>query len=105
MLKLSIRKKDQVLVISGKDKGKKGEIIKIFPDVMRVLIGKINMVTKHTKPRGNQPGGRQKIEAPISISNVMLLCTKCEQPMRPKKDKLKSGERVRICRKCGETIL
>ena len=55
--------------------------------------------------RGNEPGGRQKIEAPISTSNVMLLCPKCEQPMRPKRDKLKSGERVRICRKCGETLL
>ncbi len=105
MVKLKIQKKDQVLVISGKDRGKKGEILQVFRDDMRVLVSKINMVTKHTKPRGNEPGGRQKIEAPISISNVMLLCPKCEQAMRPKRDKLKSGERVRICRKCGETIL
>ncbi len=105
MIRLKIRKKDQVLVISGKDRGKKGEIIEVRPAEMRVVVSKINMVTKHTKPRGNEPGGRQKFEAPIAISNVMLLCPKCEQAMRPKRDSLKSGEKVRICRKCGETLL
>ena len=104
-MKLKIHKKDKVVVISGKDRGKRGEVIRILPDVMRVLVGKVNIITKHKKPQGNQPGGIQKLEAPISYSNIMLICPKCEQPIRPKLDKLATGELVRICRKCGETIL
>ena len=104
-VKLKIRKKDKIVVIAGKDKGKSGEVLKIFPDKMRLLVGKINMVSKHRKPRQNEPGGIQKIEAPLHYSNVMLLCPKCEKPIRPKLETLATGERVRLCRKCGETIL
>lgn len=106
MIKLKIRKKDTVMVISGKDRGKKGEVLKVFPDELRVLVGKVNIVTKHKKARGAaNPGGIQKMEAPVSYSNVMLVCPKCDKAMRAKTDRLSSGERVRICRKCGETIL
>lgn len=104
-MKLKIHKKDKVLVISGKDKGKSGEVLRIDMAKMRILIGKVNMVTKHKKPKQNEPGGIQKLEAPIAYSNVMLLCPKCEKPMRPKLDKLSTGEAIRLCRKCGETIL
>lgn len=104
-MKLKLRKKDKVMVIAGKDKGKSGEVLRIDPAKGRILVGKINIVTKHQKPRQSQPGGLQKLEAPIAISNVMLLCPKCEKPIRPKLDKLATGEAVRICRKCGETIL
>jgi large subunit ribosomal protein L24 len=105
MLKLKIRKKDKVVVIAGKDKGKTGEVLKIIPETMRILVGKVNIVTKHMKPRQNEPGGIQKLEAPVAYSNVMLLCPKCEKPIRPKLDKLQTGETVRVCRKCGETII
>ena len=104
-MKLKLRKKDKVMVIAGRDKGKTGEIIKILPEKGRVLVGKINMVTKHKKPRQSEPGGLQKMEAPVAYSNVMLVCPKCEKPVRPKLDKLSTGETVRLCRKCGETIL
>ncbi len=104
-MKLKLRKKDKVMVIAGKDKGKTGDILKLYPDEGRVLVGKINIVTKHKKPRQSEPGGLQKMEAPIHYSNVMLLCPKCEKPVRPKLDKLATGESVRICRRCGETIL
>jgi len=105
VIKLKLRKKDKVMVIAGKDKGKTGEVLKIYPDKLRILVGKINIVTKHEKPRQNQPGGLQKMEAAIAYSNVMLVCPKCEKPVRPKLDKLATGESVRICRRCGETIL
>ena len=105
MVKLKIHKKDKVMVLAGKDKGKTGEVIKVFPDQMRILIGKVNMVTKHKKPKQNEPGGLQKMEAPVAYSNVMLMCPKCEKPIRPKLDQLSTGEQVRLCRKCGETIL
>ncbi|MBI5243274.1 MAG: 50S ribosomal protein L24 [Elusimicrobia bacterium] len=106
MAKLKIKKKDTVLVLSGKDKGRKGEVLRVYPDGARVLIAKVNMTTKHAKPRPPaQPGGIQKREAPIHISKVMLVCSKCEQAVRPKLDKLASGERVRVCRNCGEVVL
>jgi large subunit ribosomal protein L24 len=105
MLKLKIRKKDKVVVIAGKDKGKTGEVLRLIPEKMRVLVQKVNIVTKHRKPRQNEPGGIHKLEAPIAYSNVMLLCPKCEKPIRPKLDKLQTGETVRVCRKCGETII
>ena len=107
MVKMKIQKKDTVLVISGKDRGKKGEVLKTFPDKRRLLVAKINLVTKHSKPTQTAPGGRQQKEAPIHESNVMLICPKCEQPIRPKLDKLATGERVRVCRNdnCREVIL
>jgi large subunit ribosomal protein L24 len=105
MIKLKIHKKDTVLVIAGRDKGKKGEVLKVFPEDGRVLVAKVAIMTKHAKPKQGQPGGIQKKEAPIHISNVMLVCPKCEQPIRPKLNKLASGERVRLCRKCSEVIL
>jgi len=104
-VKLKIHKKDKVMVIAGKDKGRTGEVLKIYPDSMRVLVGKVNMVTKHKKPSQTEPGGLNKMEAPIHYSNVMLVCPKCEKPTRAKIEKLPSGETVRSCRKCGDNIL
>ncbi len=105
MGKLMIHKKDTVLVIAGKDRGKKGEVLRIFPEKARVLVAKVNVVTKAQKPTQAQAGGLLQKEAPIHVSNLMLICPKCEQAIRPKSDKLTSGERVRVCRKCGEVIL
>lgn len=104
-VKLKIHKKDKVMVIAGKDKGRTGEVLKVYPDTMRVLIGKVNMVTKHKKPTQTEPGGLNKMEAPIAYSNVMLVCPKCEKPTRVKTEKLASGEIVRSCKKCSENIL
>ncbi len=105
MSKLKIRKKDKVLVIAGRDKGKTGEVIKLFPDVSRLLVSKVNIVTKHKKATQSEPGGLSKIEAPIHYSNVLLVCPKCDKGVRPKLETLQTGETVRVCRKCGETIL
>ena len=105
MLKLKIRKKDKVMVIAGKDKGRVGEVIRVMPESMRVLVGKINMVTKHKKRSQTEPGGLQKMESPIHYSNVMLVCPKCEKPNRAKTERLQNGDVVRSCRKCGEHIL
>jgi large subunit ribosomal protein L24 len=105
MMKLKIRKKDKVMVIAGKDKGKTGEVIQVYPEKLRLLVGKVNIVTKHKKPTQTEPGGLQKMEAPIAYSNVMLVCPKCDKPSRAKLEKLKSGEVVRSCRRCNENIL
>jgi large subunit ribosomal protein L24 len=102
---LTIRKKDKIVVISGRDKGKTGEVIKVFPDTMKILVAKINIMTKHKKKTQTEPGAINKIEAPIHYSKVQLYCPKCEKPTRAKVEKIPSGESVRSCRRCAEQIL
>lgn len=105
-MKLKIHKKDRVMVISGKDRGKIGEVIRIDPDKMRIVVGKVNMVARHKKARGAAaPGGIHRMEAPVAYSNVMLMCPKCEKPIRARVDHLATGETIRKCGKCGEAIL
>src|SRR5579864_2558740 len=99
-----IRKKDKVIVLAGKNRGKQGEVIQVLTEDARVIVSKINFVKRHTRPTQTQPGGIREKEASIHISNVMLICKKCSKPMRPKSDALSDGTKVRICRKCGEMI-
>lgn len=100
----SIKKKDTVVVLAGKEKGKKGEVIDVYREKSRVLVSKINFVKRHTKPTQQDPGGIKEKEASLHVSNVMLVCPKCDQPTRPKFEK--NGEdKSRVCRKCGEAIL
>jgi large subunit ribosomal protein L24 len=102
---MNIKKKDTVLILTGKDAGEMGEIRKILPEKSRVIVTGRNMITKHAKPSQGKPGGIQKQEGTIHISNVELVCPKCKKACRPKSGRLESGEKIRICRKCGETIL
>lgn len=102
---LNIKKKDKVVVLSGKDKGKKGEVLKVYPDKGKVVVSKVNFVKRHMKPTQRDPGGVREKEAAIDISKVMLVCPKCEQASRPKFDSLSDGKKIRICRKCGEMIV
>src|SRR3954469_25133017 len=99
-----IRKKDKVVVLAGKDRGKQGEVIQVLPKDQRVVVSKINFVKRHSKPTQTQPGGIREMEASLHLSNVMLICKQCNRPMRPKSDELSDGTKVRICRKCGEMI-
>ena len=112
MNSLNVKKGDTVVVISGKDKGKKGKILMAQPTDERVVVQGAAMVTRHVKPRKQgQPGGRIEKEGPIHASNVMLVCPKCDKPTRIA-HKLKeveiSGEKkqksVRVCKKCGKVI-
>ena len=104
-MKLIIKKKETVKDLAGRDKGKTGEVLRVFQDDGSLLVAKVNVVWKHKKPTQADPGGRSQMEAPIPRSKVMLVCPKCEQAVRPKRDILKTGERVRVCRKCSEVIL
>jgi large subunit ribosomal protein L24 len=101
---IAIHKKDKVIVLAGKDRGKQGEVIQVLPAEQRVIVSKINFVKRHSRPTQTQPGGIREKEASLHISNVMLVCKKCSRPMRPKSDSLSDGTKVRICRKCGEMI-
>lgn len=101
----AIKKNDVVMVIAGKDKGKSGRVISVFPKKERVLVEKVNFIKRHTRPRGQtHKGGIVEREGPIHLSNVMVLCNKCDRPVRVRKLKLQDGTRVRVCQKCGESL-
>lgn len=100
-----IKKKDIVVVISGKDKGKKGEVIKVLPKEDKIIVSKVNIVKKHTRPTQTDPGGIKEIEKPIHISKVKLICPKCGQPTRVGFTFLPNREKVRYCKKCKEMIM
>jgi large subunit ribosomal protein L24 len=102
---MKIRKNDTVLVIAGKDKGKRGKVRFAYPKRERLLVEGINFIKKHSRARGAvKQAGIIEREAPISVSNVMLLCNKCSHPARVGFRFLADGRKVRICRSCGEVI-
>jgi len=102
---MQVKKKDTVLVIAGKDKGKKGEVKSVNPSKNTVTVIGINMISKHVKPSQNKQGGIQKMEAPLDASNVAVICSKCKKAMTPKIKILDNGDKVRVCRKCNETLI
>ncbi len=100
-----IKKNDKVVVRAGKEKGKIGTVLNVDSERGRVLIEKVNMVKRHTRPGGaNAQGGIVEKEAPVDLSNVMIVCSKCAEPSRVGKRKLEDGSKVRVCKKCGEFI-
>jgi len=102
---MKIRKNDTVLAIVGKDKGKKGKVRFAYPKEERLLVEGINFIKRHSRARGTvRQAGIIEREAPIHVSNVMLLCSKCNHPARVGSRSLADGRRVRICRSCGEVI-
>ena len=102
---MKIRKNDTVLVIAGKDKGKKGKVRFAYPKDERVLVEGVNFIKRHTRARRQvRQAGIIEREAPIHVSNVMLLCDKCSHPTRVGSRFLQDGRKVRICRRCGEVI-
>ena len=101
----SLRVNDKVEVIAGKDKGRVGKILKIDRKRNRAIVERINMMVRHYKPQGpGQSGQRIEKEAPIHISNLMLICPECAKTVRIGKKFLEDGTKVRVCKKCGATI-
>jgi len=102
---LNIKKNDSVVVISGKEKGKRGRVLSVYPSKDSLIIEKTNMIKKHMKPsRKFAQGGIIEKEAPVQISNVMLICPKCSKPTRIGALTLQSGKKVRVCKKCREVM-
>jgi large subunit ribosomal protein L24 len=102
---MHVKKDDRVVVISGKDKGKKGKVLIAQPAKKRVIVEKVNMLTKHTRPKKQgDAGGIIHQEGPIDASNVMLVCNKCGKATRIGYKILKDGSKTRVCKKCGETF-
>jgi large subunit ribosomal protein L24 len=103
-----IKKGDTVRVIAGKDKDIVGEVLRVIPKQNRVVVERVNIVKKHQKPvqagRQQVQPGRIEFEAPIHLSNVMLICPQCDTPTRVGFRINEDGDKVRVCRKCGEDI-
>ena len=102
--KLHVKKNDTVVVVTGKDKTKTGKVLQILPKKDGVLVEGINIIKRHTRPRGNESGAIVEKEAAIHISNVMIYCGKCNKPVRTRINTLEDGKKVRICVKCGEAF-
>ncbi len=99
-----VKKDDLVLVISGKDKGRRGRVIRILPSRERVVVEKVNVVKRHQRPTRTSQGGILEREAPVHLSNVMPICPKCGEPTRVGFKFLQDGRKVRACKKCGEIM-
>ena len=100
-----IRKNDTVMVIAGRERGKTGKVVRVFAEKGRATVERLNMVKRHTKARGPQsPYGIVDKEAPIHLSNLMIMCDKCSAPVRMGKLRLEDGRSVRVCRRCKEHL-
>ena len=101
-----IRKNDNVVVITGKDRGKKGRVLKVLPEKNRLIVEGVNFIKRHTKPNPgrNVKGGIVQREAALHASNVQLVCPECSEPTRIGRKVLGDGRKVRICRKCEGVV-
>ncbi len=104
-LKLQVKKGDTVTLLAGKDRGKEGKVIQVFPDLKKVVVDKINIRKKHLKPqqRGQQ-GQIVEFSAPVEVSNVMLVCPHCSKPTRVAHIAAADGKFVRSCKKCNKAV-
>lgn len=108
---MRVRKNDQVLVLAGNYKGKKGKVLKVFPEENRVIVEGVNFIKRHSRPTQQNPkGGIIEKEAPIHVSNVMVICPKCNTPSRMGRKTVfdearQRKNRVRVCKNCGEMIV
>ena len=101
---MKIHKGDQVIVLSGKDKGKKAEVVRAIPSRDRVIVEGVNVAKRHAKPtRATQQGGVIDKFMPVHVSSVALLCKSCDKPTRVGM-KINDGEKVRVCKKCGSAL-
>jgi large subunit ribosomal protein L24 len=102
---VEIRKNDSVMVIAGRERGKTGKVLRVLPEKDRVIVERVNLVKRHSKPKGpQQPGGIVEKEAAIHASNIMIMCDKCNAPVRVGQKILADGNKIRICRRCSEAL-
>ena len=103
---LHIRKNDQVVVITGKNIGKRGKVLRVIPSRRRAIVERVNMVKRHTRPNPSQniKGGIVEREASIEVSNLMVICNECDRPTRSRHKLLADGRKVRVCHRCEGVI-
>jgi large subunit ribosomal protein L24 len=101
---MKIKLNDNVLVIAGKNKGKKGKVLKTLVNKGKVVVEKVNIITKHVKKTQSKPGSKIQYEAPVNVSNVMVICPNCSKAVRVGYIKLETGKKQRVCKKCKESL-
>jgi large subunit ribosomal protein L24 len=101
---MKLKKGDTIKVIAGREAGKTGKIMKMIGSSGKVIVEKINFIKKHQRPDARGKGGIVEKEAPLQISNVMFACNKCNTGVRINYKLLEDGKKVRVCKKCGETL-
>ena len=102
---MRIKKNDTVKVIAGNYRGREGKVLKVFPDSNRVIVEKVKLIKRHTRQAGQgEQGGIIEKEAPVAVSNVLLICPKCNRPTKTGMTMLADGRKVRQCKKCKETL-
>jgi large subunit ribosomal protein L24 len=103
---MNIRKNDNVVVIAGRDRGKRGRVLRVIPVKRRVVIEGVNFIKRHTRPnpQKNVKGGIVEREAPLAVANVQLVCPECSAATRVGRQRLDDGRRVRVCRKCKGVV-
>ncbi len=103
---LHVKKNDQVRVLAGKDRGRTGRVLRVFPGKSRALVENINTIRRHTRPnpQRNIQGGIVEREAPIHLSNLQVVCPECGRPSRVGYQNLADGRKARICKRCGGTV-
>ncbi|PKN04927.1 MAG: 50S ribosomal protein L24 [Deltaproteobacteria bacterium HGW-Deltaproteobacteria-9] len=104
MQKIKLKKGDAVKVLTGKDAGKTGKILKVIGKENKIVVEKLNLIKKHQRPDARGKGGIVEKEAPLETSNVMFVCNKCNVGVRIGYKILDDGKKVRICKKCGEIL-
>lgn len=105
MAKVHVKINDNVFVLSGKDQGKTGKVLRVDPQKGRIVVEGVNMATKHKRPDMRlKTGGIIHQENPIDASNVMLVCPKCKRPVKVGAKILENGEKIRVCKSCGATL-
>jgi large subunit ribosomal protein L24 len=104
--KVKLKKNDEVQVIQGRDRGARGKVLRVLPATGKAIVERINMVKRHTKPNPSRQvkGGILEREAPIRLSNLMLICPECGKPTRVGRKRLEDGSGARVCRKCAATF-
>jgi large subunit ribosomal protein L24 len=103
--KMHVKKNDMVQVLAGKDKGKTGNVLRVFAETDRIVVAELNKIKKHSKPsQANPEGGIIEKEAALAVSNVMLVCPACAKPSRTGVRALEDGSKARFCKKCNEIV-
>lgn len=104
-VKMHVKKNDMIKVIAGKERGKTGKVLRVFPEKGRVVVESLNLIKRHTRPSQLNPeGGIVEKEASLSASNVMLICGSCNEPARTGVRKLEDGSKTRYCKKCNASV-
>jgi len=100
-----VRRGDTVGVIAGRERGKRGKVLRVLREKSRVLVEKVNMIKKHQRPTQKvRQGGIIEREGALALSNVLLICSRCDRPVRAAMKILADGRKIRVCKRCGESI-